>query len=303
MKFKHKPIIVEAELFQDSWKVTEPNGMQWILSDEEFKEKYEPCDFNWRDCHSVYINLDRREDRRIGMDKELTRVGLHAQRMKAIEVFENHNPDYSKIFNRSRGALGCFLSQLSVMEQALEFGKAAFIMEDDLVFASDVKERLDYAQKFLNKTDWDIFWLGGTYHLNPPRWHDYHHSNPELRDCDCKLARDVEITTDARIIRTYGIWSTYAYIVNYKKLPAIIDIIKKEAKNSYAIDHLFIRVQPKLKCYAFVPAMVKQYDNETNIQGNGIMRFSEFANLGKYWFSDKMNDVNPHDINWAEART
>lgn len=257
------------------------------------------------DCYTAYINLDHRVDRNTKMVKELERVGINAVRQRGMYP-EEYTGDQQKAkkmreYNSKGGAIGCHYSQVRVMEKALEMGMDAFVLEDDVVFATDVKERLAYAEKYLADKEWDIFWLGGTYHLNPPVWHDEFHTNPDLSFCDCKLNRDVELTDDPRIVRTYGIWSTYAYIVNYDSLPKILKMLDDNVHLSHSIDWLFIYLQPRLKTYAFVAGMAKQYDNPSNIQ-HGDMKFSEFSRLGIYWFSDKMDDVNPSSINWAEAR-
>ena len=262
--------------------------------------------FNWRDCYTSYVNLDHRVDRKEAIVAELARVGINGIRQRGItpdEFMRYGNMDkVQKMWNRTKGAVGCHYSQVAIMEQALDAGKSAFVMEDDLVFASDVQKRLDYAQEFLNKNDWDIFWLGGTYHLDPPRWHDIGHTNAELPNCDCTLGKDVECTSDPRIIRTYGCWGTYAYIVNYNKLGKILDLLEANVHESIGIDWLFIKLQPQLKCFAFVPGMAKQYDNQSDI-GNGVTYFSEFQKLGQYWFSDKMEDFDALNFDWKEAKT
>lgn len=259
--------------------------------------------FNWRDCYTAFVNLDHRIDRKERMEAELERVGIKSERIRGMYPHE-YTGDPSKVQvmnNRTKGAIGCHYSQVKIMQNALEKGKSAFVMEDDLVFATDVQKRLDYAQNFLNNTDWDIFWLGGTYHLNPPRWHDAGHTNSELPNCNCKLNRDVECTEDERIVRTYGCWGTYAYIVNHKSLPKILDLLEKNVHESIGIDWLFIKLQPQLKCFAFVPAMAKQYDNASDI-GNGVTMFSNFSNLGSFWFADRMEDFDPKTFDWHEAK-
>jgi GR25 family glycosyltransferase involved in LPS biosynthesis len=257
----------------------------------------------WRDCYTAFINLDHRQDRLERMNAELERVGIKAERLRGMYPNE-YTGDKAKVVKmeqRTRGAIGCHYSQVQVMKNALEQGKSAFVMEDDLVFASDVIKRLDYAEEFLNNNDWDVFWLGGTYHLNPPQWHNAGHTNSELPNCDCSLNRDVECTSDKRIVRTYGCWGTYAYIVNHKSIEKILDLFEKNIHESIGIDWLFIKLQPQLKCFAFVPGMVKQYDNQSDI-GNGVTVFSNFSNLGEFWFADKMEDFDADNFNWHEAK-
>ena len=187
------------------------------------------------------------------------------------------------------------------MEQALALGKSTLIMEDDLIICSDIQKRLDYIENFLNTHEWDIFWLGGTYHVGPPWWHKPGHDD-ELRGmCDCKDGKDAERTEDPRIIKTYGAFSTFAYIVNIDSLPKILKLLDDNVQHSRAIDFLFIALEKQLNTYAFIPGCVKQYDNMSNI-GNGISYFSSFAQkLGPYWYQDTMEQFNPESYNWKEA--
>jgi len=256
--------------------------------------------FNWRDCYARYINLSHRKDRLAHMINELDRVQLSAERFEAIRT-ANHQWDaekYGVMLRRTPGAVGCFESQLAVMKEALAADKSAFVMEDDLVFCSDIKERLDYIETFLNKQEsWDVLWLGGTVHINPPWWHTG--TNRDLPGSN--LGRDAETTEDPRMLRTYGAFSTHAYIVNkdsIEKVNSMLDSIMHEAMG---IDWAFIKLAPQLKCFMFLPGCVKQYDAVSDI-GFGITKFSGFAMLGPYWWADKMEEFDPATFDFKEAK-
>ena len=109
-------------------------------------------------------------------------------------------------------------------------------------------------------------------------------------------------TDDPRIIRTYGCFCTYAYIINKNSLEKIIKLLDENVHLSMGIDWLFILLQPRLKTFAFVPGMVKQMDNQSDI-GDGITVFSGFSKLNgteensRYWWQNKMEDFNP-DVKW-----
>lgn len=243
------------------------------------------------DYHWMYINLDSREDRREHMQNEFSRIHIHANRLPAILPTEVNQPPHKlyTMLNRTPGAIGCHYSQVKVMEQALAAGKNAIVFEDDLIFCDDFKERLEYIQRFMDNNEWDIFWLGGTYHVDPT-WHkskNGQHAHPDLQMCHCTLDKDWEFTKDTRIVRTYGCWSTYAYIVNYNSLERILDLLDQNVYRSMGIDWLFILLQPNLNTFAFNPGCVRQYNNQSNI-GSGITDFDTFANLGKHWFKDKL---------------
>lgn len=239
-----------------------------------------------------YINLAHRQDRNIRMQLELDRIGLKAERFEAIKT-DSRTWDYSKtkvMRNRTAGAIGCHYSQVAVMQKAFEKNQHAGVLEDDLIFCSDFKERMDHVEIFTENNDWDIIWLGGTYHLEPT-WHQSikgRHLHHDMKnDCNCDLNKDWEPTSHAYINRTFGCWSTYGYIVNWYSLEKILKLLEENVHRSMGIDWLFIKLQPQLKTFAFNPGMVKQYNNQSDI-GKGITNFEGFNSLGSHWWSDKI---------------
>lgn len=257
----------------------------------------------WKEAYISFVNLDSRTDRLSHMASELGRVGLWASRTKGMlpKEYKGNHDKVKIMFDRGKGAIGCHFSQVKVMTDALSLGRDAIVLEDDLIFCSDMKERLDYIQEFLNKQkSWDVFFLGGTVHINPPVWHKKGHS-PDLKMCRCNLRRDAERTNDKHIFRVYGMFSTHAYIVNKKSIPKILKYFDKNIHLSMGIDWLFIKMQPRLKAFCFLPGCVKQMDNQSDI-GNDITYFSNFDKLGAYWWTDKKDDFDPEAFNWKEAK-
>lgn len=258
--------------------------------------------------YAAYLNLLHRVDRKLHMEKELHRVGIKADRIdgKYPIEFDQNDPRLKVMRDRTPGAIPCHFGQVDIMEKALDFGKNAFVMEDDLIFCSDFDKRMAIIDEFLEGIEWDIFWLGGTFHKNPT-WHKLDYSRLPLEDkvphkhenmkgiCHCTLNRDWQPTFHERIVRTYGIWSTYAYIVNVNSIEKILTFLDKNLHLSIGIDWLMILGQPEWRTYCFLPGMVKQYDNESNI-GNGITKFSGFAGLGGYWWQDRMEQFNPKKL-------
>lgn len=256
--------------------------------------------------YASYVNLDTRKDRRIHMEHQLGRTGISAERLRGMYPREYTGPPEKVAVMQARtpGAIGCHYSQVKIMETALLKGKHAFVMEDDLVFCTDFRKRLEMIDKFTKNHPWDVIWLGGTFHVNPPFWHTG--KNPDLPESNW-LMRDAELTDDPRMIRTYGCFSTFAYIVNLKSLPNILYLLDKFVHESMGIDWLFIKLQPQLYTYAFVPGCVKQMDNKSDI-GNGYTIFSNFSKLNgnleksRYWWQDTLEKFDPLTFNWAEAK-
>lgn len=231
--------------------------------------------------YAAYVNLDSRDDRRILMDAELYRVKVSAKRVAGH--LPRHYPEahFDKMRNTTPGAIGCYMAQLSILSTADNVDKHAFVMEDDLVFCDDIHERLAMFDRWSKGKEWDILWLGATYHLNPV-WHRRGHPNREL-PCDCELGIDWEPTDNKNIVRTYGCWSTYAYIVNKYSILKVKKMLIDILPFTIGIDYSMIAFQPKLKTYSITPGCVKQYDNLSNI-GNGITKFSGFETLGNHWW-------------------
>lgn len=270
--FSHEPPIPESKI---------------PISDEKFSVE---------ECYTRYINLQHRNDRKIHMEKELNRIGIRAERFNAFKPsdcpWEEHK--IAKMKQKWPGTIGCHYSHVKAMEESLNQNKHAFIMEDDIIFCSDIKKRFAYIENFLNNNEWDIFWLGSTVSINPPVWHTGNH--PELKNST--IGKDVEKINDNKIIRTYGCWSMYGYFVNKKSIEKILYLLDQHVHESRAIDWLFIKIQPRLKTYCFIPGCIKQIDNMSDISKN-ISRFSNFSKLGNYWWDDNINSISVFDLNFG----
>lgn len=241
------------------------------------------------DSYISFVNLDHRKDRLARMEESLQKLGIAAVRTPGMLPSEyKGDPSRVRVMrNRTPGAIGCHFSQVKIMTEALNRRKHAFVMEDDLMFCSDFHRRIQHMEKFIETHDWDILWLGGTFHINPPYWHT--------------ASRDAELTDDPRMIRTYGAFCTYAYIVRDTRIEKVLTLLDSWLDKSMGIDWAMIQMQPALCTYAFVPGCTRQYDNQSDI-GKGITRFSGFAKLGPYWYQDKMTDFDPTKFDWHEAK-
>lgn len=238
-----------------------------------------------------FVNLDHRTDRLMRMRESLPKAGLkNAVRTRGMlpEEYKGDPARVEVMRKRTPGAIGCHFSQVKIMEEAARQRAHAFVMEDDLIFCSDFQKRMGHIDAFVATHTWDIIWLGGTFHVNPPYWHKL------------DIGRDAELTNDPRMVRTYGAFCTYAYIVRDISLEKVLGLLDQELDKSIGIDYAMIQIQPQLLTYAFVPGCITQYDNKSDI-GKGMTIFSNFKKLGPYWFQDKMEDFNPTAFNWHEA--
>ena len=254
--------------------------------------------FSWDKIYSSYCNLDSRPDRNEKMIAEIEKSGIPMVRTRSFpwkELYDSYDEAEKKrvdgmIRRKTPGALGCHFSQVAIMEEALRQGKHAFVNEDDVRFCEDIQERLKIIFKFLNQHEWDIFWFGGTYHKEPT-WHksvEGKHTHPEMQMCNCNLNRDWEETLNPYIVRTFGAFSTHSYLVNKDRLKHILERLDFNVYRSMGIDFIMLLEQPNLNTFAFNTGCCKQFDNRSDI-GDGISKFSGFANLGRHWFSETMD--------------
>ncbi len=258
--------------------------------------------------HIAFVNLDLRTDRLANMEKELGRLDIKANRVRGMLPSEyTGTQNVEKMRRRTPGAIGCHMSQVRIMKEALAFDRHAWVMEDDLHFCEDFHERFNEIETWMETHEWDVFWLGSSFHVNPPWWHRKQHRERELEDCKCTLGRDAECTDDPRIMRTYGAFITFAYIVNKNSIQKIMDLFDQHIHTSIGIDFLFIKLQPQLKCFSYVPGLVRQIDNKSDI-GSGDTIWSGFLKLNgtkensAYVFAENKNDFDPDSFDWAEAR-
>ncbi len=241
-------------------------------------------------CYSSFVNLDHRKDRLKLMEVELRQQKISATRTRGMLPgdYKGDPKRVEKMRKRTPGAIGCYFSEVEIMRKALSLGQHAFVMEDDLQFCSDFHDRMLIIEEFTTTTPWDIIWLFGTFHINPPYWHK------------TTLGRDALVTDHPRMVRTFGAFSTTAYIVNVRSLVRVLSLLDYQLDTTIGIDYSFIQIQPLLNTFAFVPGCIIQRDNLSDI-GSGITKFSQHKKLGPYVFQDKMGDFDPTTFNWHEA--
>lgn len=263
-------------------------------------------EFDVSRIHAAYTNLDVRGDRNEKMISEIEKVKplLNIQRQRSYpwkELWDNFSKEEKQrnmvMYKRTKGAIGCHHSQVNIMKTALEQDKIAIVLEDDLIFCDDIKERLQIIYKFLHGREWDIFWFGGTYHREEGGiWHKLdqngNHVHPDLKMCKCKFGTDYLPTEHPNIVQTIGAFSTHAYMVNRKSIQKVLDALDKDLHLSMGIDWLMLLHQPEWKTFAFVPGCIKQYNSQSNIS-NGLANQEAFRNLGKHWWSRKMDEYIP----------
>ena len=250
--------------------------------------------FSATNFDAAFVNLAHRQDRREHMERELARVGIQADRFEAFKPDDFPEPERVKVMRaRTPGAIGCYYSQISVIARALKSGRNILVLEDDVFFCDDLPERLRYIEDYLPTVDpeWDVFSLGGCFHAPPDTrgWHKDDH-----------LGREFDRTRIPRIMRVYGSWFTFAYFVRAESAQRVLAALDSNLEQSWGIDHNFITLGDKLRCYCFVPGCAFQIDGKSDI-GDGNTIFSGFYALGPHVFKKTMGEFDPNRHDWARG--
>lgn len=225
-----------------------------------------------------YINLAHRTDRKSHIEREFSKIGgLPATRFEALtkEDYDGPAEDVAKM-QHTPNTIGNWLSHTAVMAKATP-GKVVGLLEDDALLCSDFHDRLRYIEERFSY-DWDIFFLGATFHDDRGQWH------PEL-------GHDHELTDTPHIVRLYGAFSNQGYLINGNSSAKILEMMQERMQHSTGSDHALIQIQPELQCYGFVPGMVFQIDGQSDI-GDGVTRFSNFLRMGQYVWTDTMEEFD-----------
>jgi len=101
----------------------------------------------------LYINLERRKDRKKNMEKELKKLALNPDKIFRIEGY----------YDELNGSRGCVYSHIQALDFALaKEWKTVLILEDDCIFIKDQTAINSYINNFFShfKSAWDVFFLG-----------------------------------------------------------------------------------------------------------------------------------------------
>lgn len=191
----------------------------------------------------VYINLDKRTDRKEEIEKELNNMGLSYERFPAIY----HSGPY----------VGCGYSHLQVVKNAKERGlKNVMIIEDDFTFLVSKEELEDcLTELFEKKPDFDV--CMGEY------------SFPKLEDIHLGRIKKMNEASNASF-----------YIVNSHYFDSFINLYETNLPllestgmhSIYANDQIWKQLQRKDNWVCFNPRVGKQ----RNIYSDNLQAYQYF---------------------------
>ncbi len=210
-------------------EITEYKDSNIVQTNLHFIYQYKKPDFIDK---IIYINLNKRTDRKEQIEKELNDFGLDYERFEAIEV-----PNF--------GTLGCGLSHLAVLKIAKEKNyENILILEDDFIFLVSKEEFYNQITDFFKlNLDYDTCFL--SYNLI-----NYEELNNGI------VNKIIECQTAS------------GYIVNRKYYDKLIELYEyampllEQTKQHwiYANDQIWKQLQQKDNWYYFIKRIGKQAD-------------------------------------------
>ena len=226
-------------------------GVPYYLTDEskidvDYNRFYEIMK---QSMNVVYINLDSRKDRKKLIEHEFQQIPpfVNLTRFSAVKM-------------KNKGGLGCSLSHISVLEDAMR-KKLPFIViiEDDFEFTIQPVNAIRNILIALShlRDDWDVLLLSTSkYNL--------------------KKTKVNSILSSVQEAQTTG-----AYIVNSRYYSTLLDNFKEGADKlaadysqyeKLAIDQYWKKLQPKDKWFLIEPLIAKQRESFSDI-GNVVVKY------------------------------
>jgi glycosyl transferase, family 25 len=195
-----------------------------------------------------YINLEHRVDRKIHVENQLLSVGLTGfQRFNAIKM--------------SNGAIGCSMSHLKILENALTNNlDHVLIVEDDITF-TNIELFKSQLNKFL-QTDslkWDVILFAGN---NMPPYQPVP-GNFCVKVTKCQ-------TTTGYLVNGYYI----KVLLNNIRMGLTHLLSKPEQHSLFAIDKFWFVLQQNGNWYLITPLTVIQREDYSDIEQK-ITKYSD----------------------------
>ena len=187
--------------------------------------------------NSYYINLEKRNDRKIKTIQELNNFGIK-------------NPIRFNAIKDDIGAIGCSKSHLSVLKKARD-DKLPYvaIFEDDVKF-NNVKRTREKLKKLINSDKkWDVILLGGN-----------NYKPYDIIDEDVYRVKNCQTTTSYIVKQNY-----YDKLIDHWET-GLQKLIETKDVSKYALDQYWKELQKKDNFLLIVPIEVIQREDYSDIQ-------------------------------------
>jgi len=205
--------------------------------------------------HTLFINLDERTDRLAHVTAEFAKIGIVAERVKAIKM--------------ATGAVGCTMSHIRCLELAKQRGyEQVFICEDDITFTNPELFKANL-EKFSDNDEimWDLLIVGGN---NVPPYQ--------------------QVTEYCA--RVFYCQTTTGYVVKKHYYDTLLENFKESARqlmrdpknhSTYALDMYWKRLQKQDFWYMITPPTVTQYESYSDIENRVVDYERAMLDMDKPW--------------------
>jgi GR25 family glycosyltransferase involved in LPS biosynthesis len=191
------------------------------------------------------ISLKKRQDRLKKFFLGLPKPWI-LNKIIVFEGIDGQKEVIPKWWELSKGAWGCYLSHLSIIEYCLKNKvKSVLIFEDDAIFNKNFNYEIKKALNSLPK-DWEMCYLGGQ-HLKKPK--------PEIIDMCLGIGTNIN-RTHAYMLSYKGCQKIYKYIIN-----------TNWPSKKYHIDHYYGYLQENniIKAYCCLDMLVGQDEGLSDV--------------------------------------
>jgi glycosyl transferase family 25 len=212
--------------------------------------------------HALYINLEKRADRKAHVENELTKIGVKATRFNAIRL-EN-------------GALGCSMSHLNCIKIARENNWShVLVCEDDIQFLDPELFKRQLNAFLKNHTDdWDVVLLAGN---NMPPF--------EQIDDTCVKVSQCQTTTGYIVKQHY-----YDTLIDNFKLGIQFLLREPQKHLLYAIDKNWFYLQQSDRWFLIIPLTVVQKTDYSDIEKRIVNYKRIMIDLDKHFLIQQIHD-------------
>ena len=205
--------------------------------------------------HTLFINLDERTDRLAHATIEFQKMGIVAERVKAVKM--------------TTGSVGCTMSHIRCLELAKQRGyEQVFICEDDITFLNPelFKSNLE---KFSDNDEimWDLLIVGGN---NVPPYQ-------QVTDY-CARVFYCQTTTGYVIKKHY-----YDTLLENFRESARLLMREPQNHSTYALDMYWKRLQKQDFWYMITPPTVTQYESYSDIENRIVDYEGMMLDMDKPW--------------------
>lgn len=219
----------------------------------------------------LYINLDHREDRKLQIEKEITKLNLTPIRItgeipddsfvqEKINLFTAKGTELDEnSLNLAKSRMGCTLSHLKAIKYAKEHNwDYALILEDDCEFFEHSLENINLALSELPSVpNFDILYLGANV-VTPTQ------------------------SISTHLAKIKAVWCLHGYIIPKHMYDVFLAF---EWNNFLAIDSYIMSLQQSHNCYIVAPLVSVQRPSFSDIENKDV----DYSEMMKYYFNAMLN--------------